>query len=232
MALVGNLKEISIATLIQLSCVERNTAQLTVSTPKGPATVYLQKGEIIHACYARTRGEEAIYRILSLCEGEFRVAEVTDLPDRTITASWQGLLLEGMRVLDETKKGKAEVAKTVGRHLDNAPNVECYLVASKNGDVFATSCEQDAEKMAGAAVLLVWKAQELSSRLALGEVGFTRVASGKTLTFFLDCGELVAVIVAKKAAVLGPLNALLDDIRKRLKYVELSNVQHGAEVMA
>jgi predicted regulator of Ras-like GTPase activity (Roadblock/LC7/MglB family) len=232
MALVGDLKEISIATLIQLNCVEKNTAQLTVSTPKGPATVYLDKGEIIDASYAGTRGEEAIYRVLSLSEGEFRVAEVTDLPDRTIAASWQSLLLEGMRVLDETKRGKAQVAETVGNYLDNAPDVESYLIASKNGDVFATNCEEHAEKLAGASVLLAWKGQELSSRLALGEMSFARVASGKTLTFFLDCGELVAAIVTKKAAVLGPLNALLDDVRKKLRYVELNNAHQGIEVVA
>lgn len=232
MALVGDLKEISIATLIQLNCVEKNTAQLSVSTPKGPATVYLEKGEIIDASYGGTRGEEAIYRILSLSEGEFRMAEVTELPNRTIAASWQSLLLEGMRVLDETQKGKAQIAKTVGTQLDNAPDVESYLIASKNGDVFATNCEEGADRLASAAVLLAWKGKELSSRLALGEMNTARVASGQTVTFVLDCGELVGMIATRKAAAPEPLNALLDDVRKKLKYVELTGVEQGVEVVA
>jgi predicted regulator of Ras-like GTPase activity (Roadblock/LC7/MglB family) len=232
MALVGDLKEISIATLIQLNCVEKNTAQLTISTPKGPATVYMHKGEIVDASYAGIRGEEAIYRILSLSEGEFRVAEVTQLPDRTIAASWQSLLLEGMRVLDETQKGKAQVARAVGTQLDKAPDVESYLIVSKSGDVFATSDEGDAEKRASLAVLLAWKGKELSARLALGEMKVARVVSRKVVTFVLDCGELVGMIVAKKAAAPELLSALLDDIRKKLKYVELSSVHQGVEVVA
>ncbi len=232
MALVGNLKEISIATLIQLNCVEKNTAQLSVSTPRGPATVYLDKGEIIDASYAGTRGEEAIYRILSLSEGEFRVAEVTELPERTIAASWQSLLLEGMRVLDETQKGRAQIAKTVGTQLDNSPDVVSYLIASKKGDVLATNHEEVADGLASAAVLLAWKGKELSSRLALGEMNAARLTSSQTATFVLDCGELVGMIVTRKVASAGSLNALLDDIRNKLKYVELSGVQQGAEVMA
>ncbi len=231
MALVGSLKEINIATLLQLNCVERNTVQLVVSTPKGPAIVCLDRGEIMDASFAGMRGEEAIYRILSLSEGEFRVTEVTDLPSRTISASWQSLLLEGMRVLDETKKGKSKIAESMGKDLDSSSDVEFYVIASKKGDVFATNRPDDADKLAATAALLAWKAQELSSRLGLGELNLARLACGKTMTFFLDCGDLVAAIVTKKTAMLEPVCALVDDVRKKLKYFELSDIQQGAEIL-
>lgn len=230
MALVGDLKEISIATLLQLNCVEKNTAQLTVSTPKGPAMVFLDKGEIIHAIYAGMRGEEALYRILSLSQGEFRVAEVAERPDRTITASYQSLLLEGMRVLDETKKGKEQIASTVGRYLSLAPNVESYVIASKSGDILASEGNGCPEKLAAAAVLLAWAGQEISATLSLGEMNFLRLANARSLTFFMDCGDLVAVIVATKSPSLEPVYAQVDDVRKKLKYCALDNVPHGVEV--
>jgi len=231
MALVGDLKEISIATLLQLNCVERNTAQLTVSTPIGPAIIYLDKGEIVDACYAGLRGEEAIYRILRLSQGEFRVAEIEELPDRTISASWQSLLLEGMRVLDETEKGRSKIAQSIGSDVENAPEVKSYVIASKRGDIFATNRDQDADKLAAAATLLAWKGQEVSSRLGLGELDFARLVFGNSLTFFLDCGDLVAVIMARKAAMLDPLYALIDDIRKKLRYFELTPLQQGVEIV-
>jgi len=232
MALVGDLKEISIATLLQLNCVEKNTAQLTVSTPKGPAMVYMDKGEIIDAVYAGIHGEEALYRILSLSQGEFRVAEVTERPDRTITASWQRLLLEGMRVLDETKKGKEQIASTIGHYLSAAPNVDGYVIASKSGQILASEGNGDHEKLAAAAVLLTWAGQEISSRLSLGEMNFARLANAKSLTFFMDCGDLVAVIVARKSPLLESVYAQVDDVRKRLKYCDLDNVHQGVEVFA
>ncbi len=230
MALVGNLKEINIATLLQLNCVEKNTVQLTVSTPKGPAMVYLNRGEITDASFAGVRGEEAIYRILSLSEGEFRVAEVTKLPERTITASWQSLLLEGMRVLDETQRGKTRITQTIGNDLSTAPEVEFYVIASKKGEVYATNRQGDAERMAAAAALIAWKGQEVASRLGLGEMSFARLTRGKTLTFFMDCGDLVAVVVAKKAVVSEPVYALVDDVRKKLRYYDLGRVEQGSPV--
>ena len=47
MALVGDLKDLNIATIIQLNCVERNTAELMISARRGAARVYFDKGEIV-----------------------------------------------------------------------------------------------------------------------------------------------------------------------------------------
>jgi predicted regulator of Ras-like GTPase activity (Roadblock/LC7/MglB family) len=229
MALVGDLKDISVATLVQLNCVEKNTGQLGVETPKGAATVYFDRGEIIEAMYAGTTGEEALYRILSLTEGEFRVTGVTDLPGRTITTSWQSLLLEGMRVMDETEKGKTKIAESIGKDLNNTPEVESYVIASKRGDVLATNRDENAEKVAAAAALLSWKGQKVSSDLGLGEMDFAQQVHRKKLTFFMDCGDLVAAITMKKSVVLEPVYALVDDVRKKLKYFEMVQAQQGPE---
>jgi predicted regulator of Ras-like GTPase activity (Roadblock/LC7/MglB family) len=231
MALVGDLKDISVATLIQLNCVEKNTGQLTVSTAKGPAVVYLNRGDIIDALFAGTRGEEALYRILSLAEGEFRVTGVSELPDRTIFTSWQSLLLEGMRVIDETQRGKTKIAEAIGNELNRAAQVESFVIASRKGDVIATKRVKDADKLVAGLLLVTSKAHEVSSRLGLGEMTFARLVSGRSVTFFVDCGEAAVVIVTKKGAQLEPVNALVDDVRKKLKYIELAPVQQGVEII-
>ena len=231
MALVGDLKDISVATLVQLNCVEKNTGQLVVSTAKGPAIVYLNKGDIIDASFAGMRGEEALYRILSLSEGEFRVTGVSELPDRTIFTSWQSLLLEGMRVLDETQIGKTKIAESIGKELDRAEQVESFVIASRKGDVIAAKRVKDTDKLVAGLLLVVRKAQDVSSRLALGEMSFARLVCGKSLTFFVDCGEVVVAIVSRKAAQLEPVYALVDNVRKKLKYLELAQVQQGVEIV-
>lgn len=230
MALVGDLKDLNIASLVQLNCVERNTVRLTISTPKGPAAIYFSKGEIIEATFSGEIGEAALYRILSLKEGEFRVTPIAGLPERSIFTSWESLLLEGMRVIDETEKGKALIAESIGKELDETPEVECYVIASKKGQVIAASRADDAETIAAAAILLAWKGQEFSSRTGLGEVGFSTLLTERFFTFFLDCGGLVAAIFAKKRTVSQSLYALVDDVRRRLKYCELSHAQQGAEM--
>jgi len=232
MALVGDLKDLNIATIVQLNCVEKNTAQLTVTTRKGPAAIFFNKGEIVDAKFAGERGQDALYRILSLTEGEFRVTPITppEAGERTIFTSWEGLLLEGMRVIDEAEKGKTRIAQSVGKELDNTPEVECYVIASKKGEVIVTNRAEQAEKLAAAAVLLAWKGQEISSRTALGEMCFSTLLAKKRLTFFMNCGGLVAAIVAGKPAVSEPLYALVDNIREKLKYCELMHLRHEAEV--
>jgi predicted regulator of Ras-like GTPase activity (Roadblock/LC7/MglB family) len=232
MALVGDLKDLNIATIIQLNCVEKNTADLTINARKGPAKIYFAKGDIIHASYAGEKGEDALYKILSLSEGEFRVTPTDDLPERTIFTSWESLLLEGMRVLDEAEKGKAKIAEAIGVELDEVPEIRCYAIASKKGELIATNRTHDGERLAAAAALLAWKGREVSSRMALGEMSFSTLSSEKNLTFFSDCGGFLAAIVARKSAVSERLYALVDNLRSKLKYCELTPAIQEAGVVS
>lgn len=231
MALVGDLKDLNIATIIQLNCVERNTAELMVSARRGAATIYFDKGEIVHASYVGEKGEDALYKILSLSEGEFRVTPITGLPQRTIFTSWESLLLEGMRVIDETEKGKAKIAESIGKELDAAPEIKCFVIASKKGEVIVTNRADDGEKLAAAAVLLAWKGQDVGSRMALGDMTFSTLLNEKNLAFFADCGGFLAAVVAKKSAVAERLYALVDNLRRKLKYCELMQVPKEAETI-
>ena len=49
MALVGNLKDLKLANLIQLNCMERNTAKLTIDYAGKYGTIYFQGGQVAHA---------------------------------------------------------------------------------------------------------------------------------------------------------------------------------------
>jgi predicted regulator of Ras-like GTPase activity (Roadblock/LC7/MglB family) len=230
MALVGDLKDLNIATIIQLNCVEKNTAELMVSARRGPATVYFSKGEIIHASYASEKGEEALYKILGLSEGEFRVVPLTDVPDRTIDTSWESLLLEGMRVIDEAEKGKAQIAESIGEELNASPDIQGYVIASKKGEIIAANGASDGERLAAAAVLLSSKGHAITSRMGLGDLTFSALLNDKEVTFFADCGSFLAAIVARKSALCDRVHALVDNLRSRLKYCELRQVPKGVEV--
>src|SRR3712207_9197686 len=65
------------------------------------ATIYFKEGRVIDAEMGRLKGENAFYRLLNATEGEFEVQfTALDRPER-IEVSTQGLLMEGMRRLDE-----------------------------------------------------------------------------------------------------------------------------------
>ena len=76
-------------------------------------TIFFRDGRVIDAELGRLGGENAFYRMLNTFEGNFEVQFVpVDRPER-IEVSTQGLLLEGMRRLDEW-----------GRMLEQLPPLE------------------------------------------------------------------------------------------------------------
>ena len=63
-ALAGNLRTMSLASIVQINCEERNQAQLTLNHLGQSGSIYFKNGEMIHAETAGIAGEEAVYALL------------------------------------------------------------------------------------------------------------------------------------------------------------------------
>lgn len=101
MALIGNLKELKLPNLIQLNCLEKNTAKLTINSSNRFGVIYFENGEIVHAEFDPFIGEKAIYAMLELKDGQFKVENDIKAPTVSIRNAWSNILLEGLRLLDE-----------------------------------------------------------------------------------------------------------------------------------
>ncbi len=114
MALQGNLRDMSVADLIQQYGQDQKTAQLTITHNNQQATLFFKGGTVAHAALGAHQGEEVVYRILQWETGEFSLETGIEPPAVTIQRSWSGLLLEGARRLDEesyTKETEEIVVK-------------------------------------------------------------------------------------------------------------------------
>jgi hypothetical protein len=100
----GDLKQVSVADLLQLLGANRRSGTLSLATPSGAGEVRLGDGEVLDAVYRRVDGEKALMRLLGENEGSFAFAGGTAPTLRRIERSSQALLMDGMRQLDETKK--------------------------------------------------------------------------------------------------------------------------------
>ena len=100
MALVGNLRDLKLPNLIQLNCLERNTAKLTIEHAGKYGIIYFRDGQIAHAEYDPDIGEPALFRMLHLPEGKFKVENGVRPPLISIRTNWNNLLLEGLHQLD------------------------------------------------------------------------------------------------------------------------------------
>ncbi|MDI1448522.1 DUF4388 domain-containing protein [Polyangium sp. 6x1] len=97
----GSLAEMSIPDMVQVLWHGRKTCALRIQTGKGTGEIHFADGQVVDARWEQVVGEEAFYRMLTLNEGEFRLEPGVEPSGRTIAASPEALLLEGMRRLDE-----------------------------------------------------------------------------------------------------------------------------------
>ncbi|HSI05742.1 MAG TPA: response regulator, partial [Myxococcota bacterium] len=112
----GDLSDMGIVDLIQTIEIGRKTGRIKVRRGDGKsADLYFKNGKVIDAELAKLRGEHAVYRLMVWNEGTFDIEFGASLGDRSdvIELSSQGLLMEGMRRLDEW-----------GRLLEQLPPLE------------------------------------------------------------------------------------------------------------
>jgi predicted regulator of Ras-like GTPase activity (Roadblock/LC7/MglB family) len=105
MALVGDLKDLALVDIIQINCIGRNTARLTVHYPTGDGVFYFQDGDVVDARFGDLTGTEAVYQALRYNEGSFRIDTGIAAPTRTVYDQWANILMEGMRIMDEERAG-------------------------------------------------------------------------------------------------------------------------------
>ncbi len=97
----GSLKEMSLPDVVQILCNGRRGGRLQIISGGKRGEVHFAEGQIHDAQFGGLGGEEAFYAMLKLSDGTFSLDPSFAPTRRVIHASAEGLLLEGMRRLDE-----------------------------------------------------------------------------------------------------------------------------------
>jgi DNA-binding response OmpR family regulator len=109
----GTLSDMAVVDLIQTIEISRKSGVIHFTGGERRAAIYFRNGKVIDAELGRLQGEDAVYRLLIWADGEFEV-EFKNIRRRDVVElSSQGLLMEGMRRLDEW-----------GRLLEQLPALE------------------------------------------------------------------------------------------------------------
>ena len=112
--LSGSLEDMGLVDLLQTFEVSRKSGIARVREPRGlEIIIYFRDGKVVDAELGRLRGEEAVYRALIWSVGTFEVQFKPVTNEDIIPTSTQGLLMEGMRRVDEW-----------GRLLEQSPPLE------------------------------------------------------------------------------------------------------------
>jgi DNA-binding response OmpR family regulator len=97
----GSIHDMAVVDLLQTFEVSRKSGVVHLSNALQRAKIYFRDGKIVDAEVSHLRGEEAVYRTLIWNEAEFEVEFCAVKNDDIIGTSTQGILMEGMRRVDE-----------------------------------------------------------------------------------------------------------------------------------
>ena len=101
----GRLEEMNVIDLFQSLEMGQKTCSLTLSRGSEKCLIYLENGQVYDAAMGSVKGEEAVYKIIEWSEGAFEIDFSGKSSNRIISRSTQGLLMEGLRLMDESRKG-------------------------------------------------------------------------------------------------------------------------------
>ena len=227
-ALEGNLGMMSLASIVQINCEERNQSQLRLNYQGRSGVIYFNDGEMVHAETSEKTGEEAVYELLSWEDGAFQLKIGAQPGLRTINIPWSGVILEGMRRMDEAAAGwnpeweedspfqeeqDHQIQQRIAKTLLSMTEVSSAIICAMDGTIVAQENSSDPDKDAQLGTLISAKADIIGGFLE-GE-GLKRVVlTGAENRFYLGLteGDLILLSLTKRSSaetIYRSLNTIL-----------------------
>ncbi len=104
----GSLAQMNVIDLVQSLEMGRKSCQLTMTNGADKCELFFDNGQVKHAAYGAITGDEAVFKVLRWTEGNFQINFDGKTTQETTTLNTQGLLMEGLRLLDEAQRDAAE----------------------------------------------------------------------------------------------------------------------------
>jgi hypothetical protein len=222
-AVKGNLRDISLTSLISINCNEMSQARLSVTKQGKQASVFFDEGNIVHAELDSMEGEEAIYKLLQWEEGEFDLENGIPAPKQTIHTPWSSVLLHGMHRKDEENAGldmdtqlkskdftQAENAGKILAAIQRVDGVNAAFLCHKKGGQIIS---EDAGGWPVLAPFLMQHGGRMAESLDQRGMDFILLSDGKSRVMIVpyDPGLLV---------ILGAKHASFDSVLKTVKQLQ------------
>ena len=184
-AVRGNLRDLGLASIISVNCNEHNQAQLLIRRHGRLAVIYFDNGTIVHATLDDLEGEAVIHELLSWEDGSFSLEQDVAPPKHTIETEWTGLILEGMRRIDEGtedpglewEEGETqqhENVDRVARALKALDGIDGVVICSQGGELLGQATGADAVGQAMLTAFVGHRAETLGT--LLNAAGLKQVA--------------------------------------------------------
>ncbi|MGH9580882.1 MAG: DUF4388 domain-containing protein, partial [Terriglobales bacterium] len=104
----GSLAQMNVMDLLQSLELGHKTCSLVLTANGERCEMFFSDGQINHATCGPLRGDDAVYKVLAWPGGSFQIDFTGKSSEQTTTRSTQGLLMEGLRLLDEANRDSEE----------------------------------------------------------------------------------------------------------------------------
>ena len=121
----GNLSQMNVIDLMQSLEMGRKSCRLSLSNDGDKCEVFFVEGQVKHDTYGSLVGDAAVFKVLRWTGGNFQLDFEGKTDKETTQLNTQGLLMEGLRLLDESARdsgGEPEPAAAPVQAAPSAPN--------------------------------------------------------------------------------------------------------------
>jgi len=146
----GNLSQMNVIDLMQSLEMGRKSCQLKLNNAGEKCEVFFVEGQVKHATYGSLLGDQAVFKVLRWTGGNFELNFEGKTDQETTQLNTQGLLMEGLRLLDEAQRdGGGEVGEEVSSAAasgDNSASAGGASVSSPSAGVDAGKAQAAEEE--------------------------------------------------------------------------------------
>src|ERR1700692_3842710 len=115
----GNLSQMNVIDLMQSLEMGRKSCQLKLNYEGDKCEVFFAEGQVKHATYGSLVGDQAVFKVLRWTGGNFELNFEGTTDQETTKLNTQGLLMEGLRLLDDAPSdGEPEAAQDKDKDRD------------------------------------------------------------------------------------------------------------------
>jgi DNA-binding response OmpR family regulator len=100
----GSLSQMNVIDLVQSLEMGRKSCLLTLTNDNDKCEMYFREGQVVHAVYGSLLGDQAVFKVLRWTGGNFQLDFEGKTTEESTKLNTQGLLMEGLRLLDESRR--------------------------------------------------------------------------------------------------------------------------------
>ena len=100
----GSLAQMNVIDLMQSLEMGRKSCLLSLTRDDEKCDVYFDQGQVVHAVYGSLKGDQAVFKVLRWTGGNFELNFEGKTTETSTQLNTQGLLMEGLRLLDESNR--------------------------------------------------------------------------------------------------------------------------------